>query len=475
MHRLACVIVLPIFASISVTAFAPRISSIHLTPPTSLSADRKAVINSPTALNSSGDPFSFNVSRPTFDLFTLRNVRGDALMQYNSLNQSEPLRINLYALLTFSLLSFPAIAEAVLGEGLSLPGNVGSILGSVGCFALFLRECGRRSRQLTRIQKELNAEFLAVRMPNNLFAERRYGKEVQLKDLRGNKRVVAICGTKEQLKEALVQARVFRRRLYQSAAIVVPIPIDGSSARDWGLRDEEVASSQFAAEPQDVAEWINYFDDLRSEGDEEKLIWFGLNNNGRSFASGAGDPPRILEVMGQNLRPVEVLLESDPSEKSGAGNSEAVNAVLAAQEKFYGALTAGDLLSMQAVLSKNECTEVSEVVAGGGRIDDWVQCLKEGARPSDMIASGSDVLILSPDEAFSTTVEFPSNAGIDGATLLACQKWKIEDGDWKLQLHQTIPWSPDSRAGGTLLCDSRGCVALTRGRERTGGIVPLFM
>ena len=82
---------------------------------------------------------------------------------------------------------------------------------------------------------------------------------------------------------------------------------------------------------------------------------------------------------------------------------------------------------------------------------------------------------LSPDEAFSTTVEFPSNAGIDGATLLACQKWKIEDGDWKLQLHQTIPWSPDSRAGGTLLCDSRGCVALTRGRERTGGIVPLFM
>lgn len=417
---------------------------------------------------------NFDLSRPTFDLFTLRNIRGDALLQYNSLNQSEPLRINLYLLLAFALLALPSLSEAVLGENLSLPGTAASVLGSVGSFALFFRECSRRSRQLERIEKEMNAEFLTVRLPNNRFAERRFGQTVQLKQLRGKKRIIALCGNKEQLRDALVQVRVFRNRLFQAAAIVIPVPMDGSNASDWGLSNEEMMSTQFLAEVDNVNEWENYFNALQQSDDDSKgsnndLAWFGLNNNGRSFASGAGDPPRLVEVLGQNLRPVEILLEADEAVKSTSADED----VLAAQEKFYAALTSGDLAAMESVFTKEQAPEVSEVISGGGRIDNWKICLEDGARPEGMQISGEDCLKVSPDMAYTTAVEFPSNAGIDSATLLAVQKWEKEDDDWKLSLHQTIPWSPDSKAGGTLRCDCRGCVALTRAKDRRtfGGIV----
>jgi hypothetical protein len=99
-----------------------------------------------------------------------------------------------------------------------------------------------------------------------------------------------------------------------------------------------------------------------------------------------------------------------------------------------------------------------------------------------MQTSGSDVLIVSPTLAYSTCIEFPvvSGGGYDnsssfGATLLAVQKWQRDngDGEWKLEYHSTIPWSPDSKAGGMLRCDCRGCVALTRGPERRtfGGLI----
>mmetsp|Transcript_6301 Transcript_6301/g.13834 ORF Transcript_6301/g.13834 Transcript_6301/m.13834 type:complete len:494 (+) Transcript_6301:104-1585(+) len=418
---------------------------------------------------------NFDLTRPTFDLFTLRSIRGDALLQYNSLNQSEPLRINLFLTLTFTLLALPSMSEAVLGEALSVPGTAASLIGSVGSFALFLRECSRRSRQLERIEKEMNAEFLMVRLPNNRFAERRFGQRVQLKQLRGKKRVIALCGTKDELRHAMVQIRAFRNRLYQAAAIVVPIPTDGSSAIDWGLSNEEMMSTQFLAEADNIGDWVEYFRALKQGDDESSgsnnsaLFWFGLSNSGRSFASGAGDPPRLIEILGQNLRPVEVLLETDEKVQSTAENEK----VFAAQEKFYAALTSGDHTSMESVFTKDQAEEVSEVIEGGGRIDKWKACLEDGARPEGMLISGGDCLIASPEIAYSTAVEFPPNAGIDSATLLAVQRWAKQGDEWKLLLHQTIPWSPDSKAGGTLRCDCRGCVALTRAKDRRtfGGIV----
>ena len=101
-----------------------------------------------------------------------------------------------------------------------------------------------------------------------------------------------------------------------------------------------------------------------------------------------------------------------------------------------------------------------------------------------MKTSGSDFLIVSPTLAYSTCIEFPvvsgggyDNASAFGATLLAVQRWTKDDDDndneWKLEYHSTIPWSADSRAGGMLRCDCRGCVALTRGPEKRtfGGLI----
>ena len=94
-----------------------------------------------------------------------------------------------------------------------------------------------------------------------------------------------------------------------------------------------------------------------------------------------------------------------------------------------------------------------------------------------MKVSGADVLVVSDTEAYTTAIEFPVVGGMvdSTATLLAVQTWTrtTDNDDWKLVLHQTIPWSPDAKAQGTLLCDCRGCVALTRGAERRtfGGLI----
>ena len=126
---------------------------------------------------------------------------------------------------------------------------------------------------------------------------------------------------------------------------------------------------------------------------------------------------------------------------------------------------------MTPVFAKTTSEEVDEVLDGGGRVDDWKKCLEPGARFGHLVPSDS--------VAFSTCVEFPPNAGVDGATLLAVQRWVRDDDDdngeggWKLALHQTIPWSAGSRAGGTLRCDCRGCVALARAQDRRtfGGLI----
>lgn len=92
-----------------------------------------------------------------------------------------------------------------------------------------------------------------------------------------------------------------------------------------------------------------------------------------------------------------------------------------------------------------------------------------------MDVSGGDAIIISDTEAWSTAIEFPADTGVDTATLLAVQQWTREkaNDEWKLQLHQTIPWTAESRAQGTLRCDCRGCVALTREPERRtfGGMI----
>jgi hypothetical protein len=112
----------------------------------------------------------------------------------------------------------------------------------------------------------------------------------------------------------------------------------------------------------------------------------------------------------------------------------------------------------------------------GGRLESWNECLADGARPEGMQVSAAEVIVISDTEAYTTVIESPANTGLDSATLLAVQQWtrtSPSDGKWELSLHQTIPWDAATKAQGTLMCDCRGCVALTRAPERRtfGGLI----
>jgi len=449
----------------SVDAFAPP-SAVRSA--NSVLLRQKPQERSLPRLHMSANPF--DVSKPVFDLFALRQIRGDALLQYNTLNQSEPLRINIYGLLAVTLFSAPLISEAVGGEQMNLVGTVGSTLAGLASVVLFVNECRCRSQQLMRIEKELNAENLQVRLPSNAIADNPYGQSESLLMLKRSSvppRIIALCGTASQLKEALTPLRVLGRRLKQSSTFVVAVPLDGSKRTDWGIGAR--ANTPWLAEAFDVDAWRDYFDGLtESTGD---FRWFGLNSNGRSFGSGSGEFPQWLQVLGQHLRPTDLLDEDD---KAVSYSDDELD-VIESQNKFYNALTTGNFDGLTSLYSSRQSPLVTEVVSAGGRLDDWNSCLEEGARPEGMKVSGGDAVIVSDSEAYSTVVEFPANTGINTATLLATQQWvrSSPNDEWKLELHQTIPWSPESRAQGTLRCDCRGCVALTRSTERRtfGGLI----
>jgi hypothetical protein len=464
-----------------------RTSSVEVT---SWQKEHATATTTTTSLSMSNQ---FDLSKPTFDPFSLRSVRNDALLQYSSLNQSEPLRINLYLILAVSLFSFPTLSEAVIGEEAQLPAVVLSTLGGIGSVALFVKECQSRARQLNRIEKELNSESLRIKLStNNKFQDSLYSQQptYTLKDLKGKKRVLAVCGSKDQLKDVVRSCRVFRRRLAQAGTVVAFVCTDDVDDRsnssmdlkELGIQENEIRSGQWLGQIQGTKEWTDYCQGLVDEGNSNDLIWFGLNYNGRSFASARGESPRLLEILGQNLRPVDFLDESDADESTvgfSPADASSTDQILQCQKKFYDALTKGVLEEMTQICSTDQAQEVTEILDAGGRIDSWESCLAEGARPADMSTSSSDVLLISPTKAYSTCIEFPVNTGgysdPSGATLLAVQEWarSNEKEEWKLTLHQTIPWSPDTRAGGTLRCDGRGCVALTRGEEKRtfGGLI----
>lgn len=415
---------------------------------------------------------AFDVSKPVFDILTLRQIRGDAILRYDSLNQSEPLRINLYGLLALTFFSAPFIAEAVSGDSLTLAQTLISTASGLGAVGMFVRECGKRSNQLYRMEKELNAEYLTLRLPTNAVADTSFGAPQTFGALRASSsppRIVALCGTAVQIKQSLASLSIFGRRLKQASAYVVPISTDGSTIKDWGLT--QTTRQPWLADAYDTQAWLDYFDGLSEDQSScYDFRWFGLNSNGRSFGSGSGQAPQWLEVLGQHLRPT-ILLDSDD------GDALALDAdtvpILEAQKKFYEALTTGQLDDMSTIYTPEQSAFVTEVMEAGGRLDVWKSCLEDGARPAGMLTSGRDAVLVSETEAWSTVIEFP--VGMDAAPLLAVQHWvrASKKEPWTLLLHQTIPWTPDNRAQGTLRCDCRGCVALTRSIERRtfGGLI----
>ncbi|KAG7353753.1 hypothetical protein IV203_003108 [Nitzschia inconspicua] len=420
----------------------------------------------------------FDISKPVFDLLSFRSIRGDAVVRYDSLNQSEPLRITLFGLVCFSFLIAPTFTEAVGYDPMTMPTVVGSIFGALVSGGLFVRECSRRASQLSRIEKELNAEWLPIRLPTNRFAETPYSKPVTLKELRNSKisqqppRLIAICGDQSKLQEALSSLAVYAQRLNQSSTYVVAISTDGSSSKDWQTLEEKSVYQSWLADAYQPQLWRDYFRELSEDDGDTSFRWFGLTARGQSWGSGEGEIPQWLQVFGQFLRPIDFLDDDTPTKVT---KDSAKQELLQNLRSFYKALTTGDEDGVTSIYSAFPSAEVTEVTAAGGRIDSWTECLAEGARPSGMKISGADATIFSDTEAYTTVVEFPANTGLDSASLLAVQKWTRVDKDdsWKLQLHQTIPWSLETKAQGTLRCDCRGCVALTRGPERRtfGGII----
>ena len=387
----------------------------------------------------------FDMSKPTFDLLSFRAIRSDALMRYNNLNQSEPLRINLYLLATISLLGYPLWGESVTGDVPTLIPTIGSIAVGIGTTALFWRERTRRSNQLYRMEKELMAQDLEVRIPvNKAISSTR--PTASLKELKSKRRILAIRGSKEQLSDVWDALCILRRRLVQSQTLVVLVSTDSSKKEDWGYDTKQLGNALWLAEPLNVDEWVNYFNELLDVGQipelssDNKLAWFALNFMGKSVASGLGDAS-WLELLGRQFLPMELLDETDKAEISN--DVPEAKQVLECQQKFYNVLTSSsDANDMATVFSDSQAEEVNQVINEGGRVDGWDKCLEPDARPVGMTIASSDVWMASNEIAYSTCIEFPPNAGIDGATLLAVQRWrKAEGGGWKLQLHQTIPWS----------------------------------
>ena len=248
----------------------------------------------------------FDISKPTFDLLSLRSVRGDAVVRYDSLNQSEPIRIILFAIFGATSLSAPSLAEAVGYEPMSTPAIIVSVISAISSGALFYRECSRRSKQLKRIEKELNSESLPIRLPNNILAEMPFAKAMTLKNLRSTQRpprIIAICGNRSKLTETLSNLAVYRQRLSQASVFVVAVPTDGSTREDWQVLNKNAYRS-WLADTYEPQLWLDYFQELSedttntNEDNDLNFRWFGLNSNGRSFGSGDGEI-RIIQLMGQ--------------------------------------------------------------------------------------------------------------------------------------------------------------------------------
>lgn len=506
----------------------------------------------------------YDLSKAVFDFYALRMVRGDALTKYNSLNQSEPLRINLSWLSFLFCIASPWLlpeltattttittadttttmlaTAATAANEVALPQMTFfplSLVGAVGSAWFGGKECQARNRQLIRLEKECAVTELRVQLPTNPFADAPYQKSaVAIRSLLKEKgcRILAVSGsdTDDSLRQCVLQLWVLGQRLQQANTYVVIIPTTKNAdlttttasdlLRQWNWSSEQQQPRwPWLAQADDLPAWQAYFASLTVSGSSSSsttndddtttapstLAWFGLSSTGRSFGSGT-TVPSWIQILGKSLSPVAVLDESDSNDyysgavavskssnndnnsniRSSSSTSSIRQTVLQCQQRFYDALVNGKLSVMQQQVFDTTKTDeaVSQIVQHGGRLDLWDSCLLDEARPVNMKVSGCDCLVVSDREAYTTCIEFPATA--NGSTLLAVQHWmrlpsndnsnnsNDDDDDdhlwqWKLIQHQTIPWTPDQPASGTLLCDCRGCVSLVRRNERRtfGGLL----
>ena len=246
----------------------------------------------------------------------------------------------------------------MLGDQIGLFPTILSFASGFISIGFFVRECSRRSRQIDRIEKEYDADVLPVRVPNGIGG---YLPTLSLKDIQGQRRVLAISGNASQLKEALTMAHVLRRRLTQSSVALVAVPTDNSTRKDWGLDSDRALT--WLSEAADISQWIEYFEELASDrSDDNNLVaWFGLKFSGRSFGSGLGSVPRMLELFGSFMQPRQVLSAESFNSQRDAAFSEEEKELLTAQQSFYDVLTKGNVDKMINLCLNDPSDDVTKV------------------------------------------------------------------------------------------------------------------
>jgi hypothetical protein len=362
--------------------------------------------------NALGENAFYNLAKPVFDLYAGRMVRGDALTKYNTLNQSEPLRINLLLLITFSLLSLPwllpelQLEEAAVQLTTTQP-LVSSLLalGSASATAvLAFIQCQARNRQLQRIEKECALLDLMIRLPNSIFADSAYtSRSMSIRALFRDttfRRLLVIAGTVPQLQDTLLELQVLGRRLVQSRTCVVVIALPSSPDADLSkatnttllARDAPIWRKQYSSadatsatdifesngrfpwllQASDLSTWREFLSSLAKASslvslpDESfsSFCWLGLSSSGRSFASGSA-PPSWLQIFGKSLPPIAEFDDSNAGAVSAvAGRKESVvesmeRELLHCQGRFYEALTQGNVSSMRDTFANQNDIAVS--------------------------------------------------------------------------------------------------------------------
>ncbi|KAJ1449384.1 hypothetical protein M885DRAFT_535873 [Pelagophyceae sp. CCMP2097] len=394
---------------------------------------------------------------PEFDALSLKNWRRETLIRYSNANQSEPIRILLFGLLTLSLVGATSIADAIGAdkpEGAELAGYFG---GGAVSFALFLRERARRNKQLVRLERECDVAELEVRQKVNR-AVPGSEKQLALRALQGTQRVlVALVSDKRRFVEQVVAP--LQRRLDAARVVVVAVSAAGDddariaagaeydvvNARAWRKAFDALIVAQAAAQA--------ISDDAAQAPAGE--AWFALSFKGRSVGSGIGQPD-VSQLLGNLFPPVDIL---DATPRLGADAD--APALQRRQLEFYDALRGGDLAAMEQLFGAGAglSDAVSAALTGGARLDPWANQLKEGSRPADLLVGDADFCIFG-DGAVTTAIEETAR----GQTLLATQRWARAPGgdEWRLVAHETIPFAAATSANALLRCDARGCVALVK-------------
>ena len=377
--------------------------------------------------------------RPEFDGVSFRSWRRETLVRYDSANQSEPLRLVIFLLLTLSLAFSGALAEAV---GAPKPEPAGAYyLGSVLAGGLFLRERSERTRKLVRLEREGQVGDLSLVIKKNVAVGGQ--QETTVRDLK--KPLVAIYAPREILREIeATDLLPLRRRLEQADVHVVLVANEGTFQRQGTA----------VTEPGIPSEWLRTFRDLLTvdsawddfEFTKENVAYFALDARGRSCKSGQDAPNFSL-----------LFATAFPPQMALSGPASA----LPEQASFYDALTQGDVSAM-----KNLFVQEDDVTLRG--ISTWEDQLGD-ARPSDLIVSDADVFF-SPDgrSATTTAIETPDPRAPSN-TLLAIQRWTAvndtsSDVEWRLRSHTTAPFSSSMASapdGRIIRCDHRGCALVS--------------